>query len=223
MAMGAPTAMPTDTQILTLSQWLSPAYPVGSFAYSHGLETMVAQGWVADADDFANWLEGILRYGAGSSDALLLAAAYLASNIERVEEINATALAFAPSKERLSETLQQGEAFCRVTRAVWATELTGLAYPVALGRAAALQDLPLPLTSKLYLLAFLSNLVGAGQRLLPLGQTQAQAMIRNFGPLCVEIAQETQTGDLSRLSSSVFLSDIASMQHDVQKTRIFRT
>jgi len=223
MGTAAPTPMLTDTQILTLSQWLSPAYPVGSFAYSHGLEAAVASGWLRDGNCLGAWLEDVLSRGAGFSDALFLAAAYRAGNTEKLAEIDATIRAFAASKERLFEATQQGSAFCAVTAAVWGDALAGLSYPVAMGRAAYLQDLPLHLTIKMYLLAFISNLVAASQRLMAIGQTEGQKIVRKLAPACVQVAARAETGNLSLLSSTSFMIDIASMQHETQHSRIFRT
>ncbi|MGV6847728.1 MAG: urease accessory protein UreF, partial [Marinibacterium sp.] len=111
----------TDTDLLTLAQWLSPAYPVGGFAYSHGLEGLVAEGAVADAAGFRGWLEGVLRHGAGRSDAILLVAAYRAAAPPALADIDALARALAPSRERLMETDLQGAAFAEITDAVWNT------------------------------------------------------------------------------------------------------
>ncbi|MCT4556315.1 MAG: urease accessory protein UreF [Pelagimonas sp.] len=215
--------MTTEAALLTLSQWLSPAYPVGAFAYSHGLEALADTGQVRGTEDLQHWLEDLLRHGAGHNDALLLAAAYHAKDTTQLVDIDQTARAFCASRERLFETDQQGRAFCTITAAVWQTELRGLCYPVALGRAAALENLPLDLTLILYLQAFMANLVSAGQRLLPVGQTAGQTLIRDLTPLCREVAAAARAGDLSDLSSSLFLGDIASMRHETQYSRIFRT
>lgn len=214
------TAMPTDPALLTLAQWLSPAYPVGAFAYSHGLEQSITAGHVTDAAGLQGWVADVLRFGGGRNDALLLAAAYRA---EDPAPIDATARALAASRERLLETEAQGAAFARTTRDTWGLELPDLCYPVAVGRAAALIGLPLTDTSALYLQAFASTLTSVGQRLIPIGQTQAQRAIRDLAPLCLEIAEETQQGDLDHLSSTAFLADIAAMRHETQETRIFRT
>ncbi len=222
MAMGAPTAMHTDA-VLTLSQWLSPAYPVGAFAYSHGLERLVDDRRVCNGPDLRDWLADVLRHGAGHSDALLLAAAWHAGDEDMVKRVNQTARAFAPSRERLFETDQQGGAFGKVTGAIWGAELDQLTYPVALGRAAALQDLPLDVTLRMFLQAMLSNLISAGQRLLPVGQTEAQTLLRELTPLCQEVSDLAASGDLTTLSSTAFLGDIASMRHETQYSRIFRT
>ncbi|WP_298908075.1 urease accessory UreF family protein [uncultured Aliiroseovarius sp.] len=216
-------ATPTDAQILTLTQWLSPAYPVGAFAYSHGLEAAADQGWVTDASSLESWLEDVIWHGAGRSDALLLAAAWQAESTQDIAQIDATARAFAASKERLLETTQQGASFALVTSDIWGGELSGLTYPVALGVAASCHGLPLTLTQTMYLQAFLSNLVAAGQRLLPVGQTAGQAMLRRLSSTLPDLAQETAHGDLDQLGATAFLSDIASMKHETQYSRIFRS
>lgn len=223
MAMGARTAMLTNADFLTLSQWLSPAYPVGAFAYSHGLEALADHGDVGDVEGLCVFLEDILRFGSGHSDALFLAAAYRADNSADLCGINQTARAFAPSKERLFETEQQGHAFGSVTSQIWKTDPKGLVYPVALGYAAKCEGLPLLPTSTLYLQAFVSNLVAAGQRLCPIGQTDAQRIVRKLSPLCAQIAEMTSDGNLDHLTSTAFLADIASMKHETQYSRIFRT
>ncbi|MEO3414864.1 urease accessory UreF family protein [Roseovarius sp. CAU 1744] len=215
--------MTEHAHILTLAQWLSPAYPVGSFAYSHGLEAAVQAGWVRDGRQLGNWLEDVLSHGSGRNDATLIAAAYNAPDPEALLGVEAIARAFAASRERLLETDQQGAAFCRVTAAIWGAEIDGLTYPVALGRAAYLEGLPQTLTAKMYLSAMVSNLIAAGQRLLPLGQTAAQGLHRALSPLCLRIAEETSGGAVDQLAASAFISDIASMKHETQYSRIFRT
>lgn len=220
--MGARTAMLTEP-VLTLAQWFSPAFPVGSFSYSHGLEWAVEAGDVHDRDSLQVWIEDVLRFGTGRSDGLFLAASYGAANAEEIAEIDATCRAFASSKERLRETELQGAAFCQITAAVWDHQSVDLTYPVAAGRAAWLCDLPLDLTSSMYLHAFAANLVAAGQRLVRIGQSDAQAIIKALTPLCTQIASDTQSGDLTKLFSTTFLADIASMKHETQYSRMFRT
>ncbi|MEM8803377.1 MAG: urease accessory UreF family protein [Pseudomonadota bacterium] len=223
MATDALTPMPIDTDILTLNQWFSPSYPIGAFSYSHGLEWAAASGAVTDAASLKMWIEGVLQYGAGESDGLFLAASYWAASSKEVSEIDALARAFTASAERLLETTAQGAAFCKATSDVWGADLPELAYPVAVGRAARLEDLPLDLTAQMYLHSFASNIVMAATRLAPVGQTEAQALIHELAPLCAEIAEQTETGDLEALSGTAFLADIQAMQHETQHSRIFRT
>lgn len=223
MAMAGPIPMPTDAQILTLAQWFSPGYPVGAFSYSHGLEAAVAAGDVEDAASLEAWIEQVLCHGAGRSDALFLAASYRCETAPELALIDARCRAFAPSRERLQETALQGAAFAQITASVWGGTPQALCYPVAVGQAAARLSLPLRLTSAMYLQAFAANLATAGQRLTRVGQTEAQRIISTVSALCTALAEDTVQGDLSTLSNTAFLADIASMHHETQYSRMFRT
>lgn len=223
MAMAGHMATPTDADILTLTQWLSPAYPVGGFAYSHGLESAIDAGAVASAQDAKAWIWDVLEHGSGWNDALFLFAAYNAQDVDALNNIDSMARAFCASSERVMETNLLGQAFGQVTGDVWVVELTQLSYPVAVGRAAHLQALPVLLTAKMFLQAFASNLVACATRLVPLGQTDAQRLIRDLTPLCEQIAQNAHLAGLDQLTSTAFLSDIASMTHETQYSRMFRT
>jgi urease accessory protein len=154
---------------------------------------------------------------------LFLAASYFAEDADAVTDIDARCRAFALSKERLDETAKQGAAFARVTADVWGNDMPALTYPVAVGRAAFLANLPLRATASCYLHAFISNLISAAQRLMRLGQTDAQALVHALSPLCAEIARENADGDLTRISGTAFLADIAAMRHETQYSRIFQT
>ncbi len=216
------TAMITDTALLTLAQWLSPAYPVGAFSYSHGLEWAVEAGQVHNADTFRDWLEDILRFGTGRNDAILLACAYR-FDPGALRELDDLARAYAPSKERLLETEAQGAAFCRTTAAIWGNDMPDLTYPVAVGYAARAHSFPLRQTSAMYLHAFTGNLTSAAIRLVPLGQTEGQTVLTTLTPLCETLAAETETLTTDDLGGSVFMADIAAMKHETQYTRLFRS
>ena len=210
--------MTTDAT-LTLAQWFSPAYPVGAFAYSHGLETAIEGGLVHNADSLRDWIMPVLTDGSGRNDALFLAAAFH-GDAARVDEY---CRAFVASAERLTETTQQGAAFAATTRAIWQIDLPDYAYPVAVGRAAHLLGLPLDLTTQYYLQAFASTLVSVGIRLIPLGQTQGHTLIHALSPLCKQIAADTAHGNLDDLSGTAFTADIHAMQHETLYSRTFRT
>jgi urease accessory protein len=225
MAMGAPWGMTIatamdDAALLTMAQILSPAYPVGAFAWSHGLERSVTRGDVADAAGLAAWLSDVLAHGAGRSDAILLTAAYQADDPAPLAELAAV---LAPAAERRAETLQQGAAFAATTRAIWQIDLPDMAYPVAVGRAARLLNLPVHPVTLLWLQAFASNLVQAAQRLMPLGQIAAQGVLAGLAPLCIRIAQEAQTATLDDIGGMAFAADRAAMQHHDHYPRIFRS
>ncbi|MCR9125772.1 MAG: urease accessory protein UreF [Rhodobacteraceae bacterium] len=211
------------TDLLTLVHWLSPAYPVGAFSYSHGLERSVEQGVVRDAATFDAWLRDILELGAGRADAVLLACAYRAGDADELAETDALARALSPSRERAMETTLQGEAFARTTAAIWGGDAVALTYPVAVGAAAAAQDLPLGAVLEIFVHAFAANLTSAAIRLVPLGQTEAHTVLAGVAPLCRQIAREAETAGLDDLGSCVFLADIASMQHETMYSRLFRS
>ncbi|SMP18177.1 urease accessory protein UreF [Shimia sagamensis] len=213
----------TTDPILTLAQWLSPAFPVGAFTYSHGLEALVDMGTVHDTASFSAWLTDTIQHGAGQNDGVLLAHAYNAENVDALTKIDNLARALALSAERLLETDQQGAAFARTAAAIHDLDLTALTYPVAVGRAARLQNLPLRDTARLFLHAFAANLTSAAARLVPLGQTQAQATLAAVTPLCQEMADRALTLSLDDIAASTFVSDIASMRHETQYSRLFRS
>ena len=218
-----PLPMSTNRDVLTLSQWLSPAFPVGAFAYSHGLETAIQSGAIATADALQEWLVDVLEHGSGRNDCILLRAAYSCATNDALEQVNQTAIAVSASAERVLETALQGDAFGKTTAALGDMDEVTACYPVAVGYAASRQELDVDLTAALYLHAFASNLVSAAVRAVPLGQTEGQRVLASLLPLCHQIAQDTQGATLDDLSSTAFLSDIAAMQHETLQPRIFRS
>ncbi len=221
--MDVPIPMPTDTTHLTLMQWLSPGYPVGAFAYSHGLERVVEAGHVTDADTFRIWLADILQYGAGRSDAILLQNAHRTDHPRQLQDMDDLARVLAPSSERRMETELQGEAFAKTTAAIWGAEDVPRAYPVAVGAAARKAGIDATQTCAAYLHAFAANLTSAAIRLVPLGQTDGQGVLAALTPLCQQIAEEAAQLTPDDIGSSTFAADIASMQHETQYSRQFRS
>jgi urease accessory protein len=215
--------MSTERDVLTLAQWLSPAFPVGGFAYSHGLETAIQRGVIATADDLAGWLRDVLEHGSGRNDCILLRAAYESGDAAALAQVNATARAFAASSERLLETGAQGDAFCDTANAVWGAGLVGLVYPVAVGAHAARLGIDPDLTAAMYLQCFTSNLVSAAVRAVPLGQTEGQVVLAELSKLCGDIARGTAQATFDDLHSNAFASDIAAMAHETLQPRIFRS
>lgn len=230
MAMAAPIPMstgqppmPIDPRLLTLTQWLSPAFPVGAFAYSHGLETAVAEGRVQDGDGLFDWLRDVLEDGSGLSDAIWIRATFEAPDRAQVDHLDARARAFAPAAERLREAERQGTAFARVAGHVWDLDLGAWLLPVAMGRAAHLAELEPEAVTVLYLQAFTCNLVAAAQRLMPLGQTEAQQVLARLNPVCLAVATHAATLGPDDIYSNAFLSDIAAMRHETLQPRLFQS
>ncbi|MFS4437985.1 urease accessory protein UreF [Paracoccaceae bacterium GXU_MW_L88] len=207
----------TDATLL-LAQWLSPAFPVGAFSYSHGLEVAIAQGDVVDAGSLDIWLTDILRHGGGWIDAVLIRAA-MSDPIAAAEEARAR----SGAKERLFETEQLGAAFCAQLRNVWGLDLPDCPYPVAFGIGVAELDLPPTQAISMYLHAFAGNLISAAQRLMPLGQTDAQAMLNRLAQICQSLAKESEGTTLDDIATACFAGDIAAMRHETLSPRIFRT
>lgn len=227
MATGAPMPMNTGTRpmtergLLVLAQWFSPAYPLGSFAYSHGLEAAVTAGWVEDAESLQDWLEDVLRHGSGRSDVIFLRLAH--GEDADIAGLDSEARAYAPSRERLREAERQGAAFARTTRDIWGIDLPDAVLPVAVGRAVRLLGLDVDMAVALYLQGFAGNLVSAAQRLLALGQTEAQGVVAALHPVCAQVARDSRDTTLDDLFSICFLSDVAAMKHEIQEPRIFQS
>ena len=215
-----------DEAVCKLFAWLSPAYPVGAFTYSHGLEWAVKAGDVRDFETLTAWIADVLQHGAGRTDAVLLACACRAAcegDTATLAKVAELAEALAPSAERLLETASLGAAFAKVTAAAWSADLRPAAYPVALGWAVAQHRIPLDHAVPLYLLSFAGNLVSVGVRLGVAGQTDAQRALASLMPLCAAVAAEAITLTIDDIGGSALRSDIASMRHETQETRLFRS
>ncbi len=209
-------SMAMNTDLLTLTQWLSPAFPLGSFAYSHGLEQAMAEGRVQSAAQLQVWLEETLRFGAGQVDAVLLCHAIAGQDMAE------QARALAASKERWDETLAQGAAFAETLTSM-GHRARPAALPVAVGEAARALSLSAEEVAQLYLHAFASNLVSVAVRFVPLGQSEGQAVLAVLHPVIAEVAQAAVTTSLDAIGSGVLMGDIAAMAHETLDVRLFRT
>ena len=224
----------TQPTLARLMIWLSPAYPVGGYSYSHGLEWTVEAGKVGDAATLGAWIEDVLAHGAGRSDVIFLAEAWralAAGDIGALEQAAALAAAFSPSAERRLETMAQGTAFLAATLAAWpkadlaalAAEGREVAYPIAVGAAAAVHGLPLVGTAQAFAQAFAANLVSAGVRLIPLGQSDGLRVLARMEPLIPRVVAAALACTLDDIGGAAIAADIASMRHETQYTRLFRS
>ena len=218
-----------------LMAWLSPAYPVGAFSYSGGLEWAVEAGDVTDAASLLRWLAVMIGEGGGFCDAVFLVHAHravVAGDDAALAAVAELAAAFAPSRERFLETTAQGRAFFETTRAAWgcaaldrlAAAWDGpLAYPVAVAVASAGHQIALEPALTAFLQAVASNLVSAGLRLVPLGQTDGQRVLAGLEPVIAACAQKALACPLEEVGGAAFRADIAGMRHETQYTRLFRS
>lgn len=207
--------------LMTLVQWLSPAFPTGAFAYSHGMEQVISDGGIRSGADLEGWLSDVLRFGAGKQDAILLAAALEpGADWDGLAEL---CVALQPSAERLREVSEQGAAFARTVAALTDTVVPERPLPVAVGAAAAGLGLEKRDVIALYLHAFASNLVSAAVRFVPLGQNDGQAALSRLHPLVARLADEAAVLTVDDIASAALGADLAAMRHEDLDVRIFKT
>lgn len=204
-----------------LQAFVSPAYPTGAFAYSHGLESAIQRGEVDDPASLERWLGDVIAHGTGRGDAILLAAAMRPD--ADLDALSALAEALATSRERHVETMAQGAAFATVTAAVHGTDATPRPFPIAVGAAARVLGLAPAAVVPAILHAFTANLLSAAQRALPLGQTAAQQRLVALFPLIERTAAEALSAPLDALGQASLAADLAAMHHEGLEPRIFRT
>jgi urease accessory protein len=208
-----------DIALLRLLTWLSPAFPTGGFAYSHGLEWAVEAGDVHDEASLTGWMEDTLRLGALWSDAILLRLAH------RGEDVAALGIALCPTAERRLESGAQGAAFALASHP-WpgvAWDDAPLPYAVAVGKLATAHGVAEDDAALAFLHAATANLVSAAIRLIPLGQAAGLRVQAALEPAILNVARASATAGAEDLGGACWASDIAAMRHETQYTRLFRS
>jgi urease accessory protein len=225
----------TNDALYRLLIWLSPAYPVGAFAYSSGIEWAVEAGDINNVATLRDWLDSTLTMGSGLNDGIFFAQmhrAMTAGDDAAAVEVAELAAAFVPSRERYEETTKLGRAFVDVTEAAWPcgalTRLKeirqgAIAYPVAVGTACAGHAVPVAPALHAFLTAIAANWISAGVRLIPLGHTDSQRLLQMLEPVVRETAQRALVSGLDDLGSATFRADLAGIKHETQYTRLFRS
>jgi urease accessory protein len=233
MATGTTTITTvTDSDLFRLMAWTSPAYPVGGFSYSHGIEMAVEEGRLRKQADLVAYIASVLRQGAGRVDAVLFAHAHGAPDDATLDEIAELAAAWRGTAETALEATQQGGSFASVTVSCWpdprfaafaARHRGRLSHAVAFGAAAGMAGIPVRPALFAFLQGFCANLVSAGVRLIPLGQTDGQIATAALLPIITECADAALTTPLEELGTASPLLDMLSMRHETQYTRLFRS
>jgi urease accessory protein len=224
-----------EAALFRLMTWLSPAYPVGAFAYSSGIEWAVEAGDITDAATLLAWLAVVVTEGSAWSDSVFFSATHRALTdaddsalIETVE----LAAALVASRERYLETTTLGRAFMEVTQAAWPCAALNrlqtlwrgpVTYPVAVGVACAGHAIALRPALHAFVTALVSNWISAGLRLIPLGHTDGQRLLNALAPIVAATAQKALAAQLQDIASTAFRADIASAKHETQYTRLFRS
>jgi urease accessory protein len=218
-----------------LMTWLSPAFPVGAFSYSSGIEWAVEAGDIVDAASLRDWLVAMLADGSGFCDGVFLAHAHRAASSNdsaALREVAELAAAFVPSRERQLETTAQGRAFINIASSAWncdgldrmIADCDGaIVYPVAVGLVSAAHAIPLAPTLHAFFHALASNWISSGARLIPLGQTDSQRVLASLEPDVAATGDRALQATLGDLGSATFRADLASMRHETQYTRLFRS
>jgi urease accessory protein len=224
--------------LLRQQSWLSPAFPSGSYSYSHGVEWTVEAGHIHDRKSLVDWLEADLRYGSGRNDAISFIEAWRCAkenDCEKLLEIAELAAAFRGTSEFALETSQQAASCLATLRRVWPDPLLEIlsellselrispVLSVVLAVRAAKQDIPATLALPAFLQSYLANLITAGVRLVPLGQTDGQLAIAELEPAVLAVAAQAQQATIHDLGSVGFMVDLASALHETQYTRLFRS
>jgi len=210
-------------QLLQLLAFMSPAFPVGGFAYSHGLERAIDDGTVTSADEVREWIESLLVHGSGWNDAVLFAQAYDADEAARTK-IDELALALAVSRERALETSDLGQSFVKAAETMSLSKAANFqTYPVAVAATCKRAGIDKCAGLLAYLQAFSNNLIAVAVRLVPLGQTKGLEVMRDLMPVISKTAERALAASLDDLGSSTLLSDIAAMKHETQYSRVFRS
>jgi urease accessory protein len=224
--------------LLRLQSWLSPAFPTGSYSYSHGLEWAIEAGYIYERKSFVDWLEADLCYGSGRNEAIFFGEAWRSAiNDDRAKllEIAELAAAFRGTSEFALESSQQAAACLATLRQVWPDRLLDWlseilcerrvepALAVVLGVRSARQGIPASLALPTFLQSYIANLVAAGVRLIPLGQTDGQLAIAELEQAVLAASAQAKKATTDDLGSAAFMVDLASMAHETQYTRLFRS
>jgi len=224
--------------LLRQQSWLSPAFPTGSYSYSHGIEWAVEEGQIHDCDSLVDWLEADLRYGSGRNEAIFFIEAWRCATedeCEKLLEVAELAAAFRGTSEFALESSQQATACLATLRRVWpdrvvesfsellSRQSTPPALAVILGARAAGERVPFGLALPAFLQSYVANLVIAAVRLIPLGQTDGQLAIAELEQAVLATSAQVEQATIRDLGSAAFMVDLASASHETQYTRLFRS
>jgi urease accessory protein len=215
-----PTTFGANLGLLSLTQWLSPSFPLGAFAYSHALELAMSEGKVSDAETLKTWLSDTLAYGGGKVDAWLLAMALAGGDPTALADL---AESLAATRERWMETSDQGTAFVRTVAQMGGPTIASCALPVAVGQAARALDVDAETVIALYLHSFTANLVSAAVRFVPLGQSAGQSVLARLHDQIAAQARAALGATQEGLTSSAFAADLGAAQHEDMDVRLFKS
>ncbi|NET44824.1 urease accessory protein UreF [Okeania sp. SIO2B3] len=228
-------------QLLCLLQLASPALPVGAYSYSEGIEVLVTRGKISDYDSLKNWLIDSLKFGSIRLEAALIIRAYWetnSGNLPLLNNWNNWATAVKETEELRLQSLQMGRTLIRLFMNIQpdlSTELMSFIqnkletetdfcnFAIAYGLISASWKIEIETAILSYLHSWATNLVNAGVKLIPLGQTVGQKLLWELQNQIVLSAKEILKLKDDELNSCSWGLSLASMAHEVQYTRLFRS
>lgn len=226
--------LPINNSLLNLLQLASPALPVGAYSYSEGVETLAAQGAVSSGTDLLHWLTQELVSGAIRAETAVMGWVYEAATQEDAATIarwNQWLSAFRETEEMRLQSWQMGRSLLRLfsdLEPALAERLPdGLRegncnFAIAYGLVAQAWQVPLESARLAYLQSWAANLISAGVRVVPLGQTEGQRLIRQLAEPLQQARREIQQMTEADLAACSWGVSLASMQHETQYSRLFR-
>lgn len=226
--------MTTSLALQQLLAWTSPAYPIGAYTYSHGLEAAVESGAVTTPGALHDYVLAALSGGGIWVDAALFAQAWRAwDDAGMLEDIASLAAAFRATSETALESHQQGKSFLSITRKAWPHPALDafaaqrgqrpIAHCVALAVACGCHGVDLKSALEAFLHGAAANLVSAGVRLIPLGQSDGQITTARLSAQCAAIAEKAMATHIDEIGASAVQVDMACLTHETQYTRLFRS
>jgi urease accessory protein len=232
MALELAPAVGGDLPLLRLLQIVSPALPIGAFAYSQGLEQAVADGWVGDEAQAAEWLLGLLGSSFATLDLPVLArliAAWRAGDPRAVARWSTWLLACRPTQETRAEDRQLGAALARVLEAIgiedavtWNTR-SQVTHAAMFALAAARFEIPLPDALAGYAFSWAEAVTSAAVRLVPLGQNAGQRLLMAAGEAVRDAVPRALALADDELGAAAPGQALASARHETLYSRLFRS
>ena len=203
-------------QILQI--WFSSSFPIGSYAYSHGVESLIDTKKIQNKSDVIEFLEAVLNYGTLRNDYIFIKSIY--NNLE----INDLILSNATSKERQIEMIAIGNSFRNIMRDSWDLNLKeNSAFIYCLSKAAIYFNIDFNDLIKFYFQSFISNLITVCVKHIPVSQKDGQSINVMFINKIQDFINNSKDLTLDDIGTTFFIGDLFSMKHENQETRIYLT
>jgi urease accessory protein len=224
--------------LIRLQNWLSPSFPTGSYSYSHGLEWAIESNQIHHRTSLVDWLDADLRFGSARNDAIVFVEAWRCAaggHHTQLLETAELAAALRATSEFALEASQQGASCLATLRDVWHDPALDALWeglrkrrvqavlPIVIAVRSASEGILVGTALRAFLYASVSNLVTAGVRLIPLGQTDGQRALAELEHPVLEASERALTARIDDLGSAALMVDLASMMHETQYTRLFRS